>query len=57
MFNNNLIRRYIIIGERRFSNYWWASVILLGAIGFLITGITSYLKLVEITFYFFHKAY
>ena len=38
----NLIRRYIIVGERRLSNYWWASVILLGAIGFLITGISSY---------------
>jgi len=39
----NLIRRYIIVGERRISNYWWASVILLGGIGFLITGISSYI--------------
>lgn len=40
---NALIRRYIIIGERRFSNYWWASVIFVGACGFLFTGISSYL--------------
>lgn len=39
----NLIRRYIIVGERRLSNYWWASVIFLGACGFLYTGISAYL--------------
>nr|YP_009238324.1 hypothetical chloroplast protein RF4 [Bracteacoccus minor]AMO01202.1 hypothetical chloroplast protein RF4 [Bracteacoccus minor] len=44
MSNENFIRRYIIIGERRFSNYWWASVILGGAIGFLATGISSYMN-------------
>jgi hypothetical protein len=38
-----LIRRYMIIGERRISNYWWACVISLGSLGFLLTGITSYL--------------
>lgn len=41
--NNILIRRYIIVGERRFSNYWWAIVIFLGSCGFLTTGICSYL--------------
>lgn len=41
--NTNLIRRYIIIGERRLSNYWWASVIFVGACGFLYTGISAYL--------------
>lgn len=40
----NSIRRYKIIGARRFSNYWWASIILLGSIAFLITGISSYFK-------------
>jgi hypothetical protein len=40
---SNLIRRYIIVGERRLSNYWWASVIFLGACGFLYTGISAYL--------------
>jgi hypothetical protein len=41
--NNILIIRYIIVGERRFSNYWWAIVIFLGSCGFLATGICSYL--------------
>jgi hypothetical protein len=41
--NNILIRRYIIVGERRFSNYWWVIVIFLGSCGFLATGICSYL--------------
>jgi hypothetical protein len=39
-----LSRRYYIIGERRLSNYWWACVIFLGGLGFLLTGISSYLK-------------
>jgi len=43
MTDQNLIRRYIITGERRFSNYWWACIILLGAIGFLSVGLSSYL--------------
>jgi len=38
------IRRYIVTGSRRFSNYWWASVILVGASGFLLTGLSSYLE-------------
>jgi hypothetical protein len=40
--NENFIRRYMIVGERRFSNYWWATVILLGGLGFFITGLSSY---------------
>jgi hypothetical protein len=36
------IRRYMIIGERRISNYWWAFIISLGSIGFLLTGVSSY---------------
>lgn len=39
-----LNRRYYIIGERRLSNYWWAFIIFLGGLGFLLTGISSYLK-------------
>jgi len=34
-----------ILGSRRWSNYWWASVILLGGLSFFIVGITSYIKL------------
>ena len=41
-FGQVLIRRYMIIGERRISNYWWAIFISLGSVGFLSTGITSY---------------
>lgn len=38
----NLIRRYIILGERRTSNYLWAFVVFLGSCGFLLTGLSSY---------------
>jgi Ycf4 len=40
---SDLIRRYIIVGSRRLSNYWWASIIFLGGTGFFLTGISSYL--------------
>ncbi|HLO84421.1 MAG TPA: photosystem I assembly protein Ycf4 [Nostocaceae cyanobacterium] len=33
-----------VLGSRRLSNYWWASVVTLGATGFLLAGISSYLK-------------
>jgi hypothetical protein len=36
------IRRYIILGERRSSNYWWACIVLLGSFGFLLSGISAY---------------
>lgn len=42
MNKESLVRRYLIVGERRVSNYWWASVIFLGALGFLAAGISSY---------------
>ena len=38
------IRRYVIVGSRRFSNYWWASIILLGGFGFLLAGVSSFLN-------------
>nr|YP_010338634.1 photosystem I assembly protein Ycf4 [Glaucosphaera vacuolata]UNJ18584.1 photosystem I assembly protein Ycf4 [Glaucosphaera vacuolata] len=37
------MRKDIILGSRRFSIYWWASIILLGGVGFLLVGISSYL--------------
>lgn len=43
--NESSTRRYAIIGSRRLSNYWWATVLLLGAVGFLLTGISSYLNI------------
>ena len=41
---SELIRRYVVVGSRRFSNYWWASIILFGGFGFLLTGVSSYLN-------------
>nr|UZA61367.1 photosystem I assembly protein Ycf4 [Chlorogonium euchlorum] len=38
----DLVRRYMILGERRVSNYWWACILLLGSAGFLGFGISSY---------------
>jgi hypothetical protein len=32
-----------VLGSRRFSNYWWATVVSLGGLGFLLAGISSYL--------------
>jgi hypothetical protein len=33
-----------ILGSRRFSNYWWATVVSIGASGFLLAGLSSYLN-------------
>ena len=48
--NENLIRRYLILGERRLSNYWWSTIISLGSLGFLLTGLSSYLGINIIPF-------
>ncbi|MEB3209955.1 MAG: photosystem I assembly protein Ycf4 [Leptolyngbyaceae bacterium] len=32
-----------IVGARRLSNYWWASVVLVGGIGFSLASLSSYL--------------
>ncbi|MDJ1185117.1 photosystem I assembly protein Ycf4 [Roseofilum casamattae] len=34
-----------LLGSRRFSNYWWATVISVGATGFLLAGFSSYLQI------------
>lgn len=39
-----LIRRYLIVGERRLSNYFWAIIIMLGSLGFLYTGLISFFE-------------
>ena len=41
----NEIRQDKIIGSRRFSNYFWSFFLLLGGIGFLLAGISSYFKI------------
>lgn len=38
------LRREIVVGSRRFSNYFWATVIFLGAFGFFIVGVSSYFQ-------------
>ncbi|MEL7314945.1 MAG: photosystem I assembly protein Ycf4 [Cyanobacteria bacterium J06559_3] len=38
------VLRYPVLGARRLSNYWWASVISLGATGFFLAGLSSYLQ-------------
>lgn len=45
IIENTFIRRYFVLGSRRFSNYCWATIILIGGIGFFLTGISSYFKL------------
>jgi Ycf4 len=41
---NNLALKRSILGARRLSNYWWATVLTLGGLGFLLAGLSSYLK-------------
>lgn len=41
---DNLVLRQQVLGSRRFSNYWWAIIVSLGATGFLLASISSYLK-------------
>lgn len=48
--NDKLIRRYLIPGSRQFSNYWWGSVVFLGGVGFLTTGVSSYLHVDAVPF-------
>ena len=39
------IRQEKIVGSRRFSNYFWALLLLIGGLMFLLAGISSYLKI------------
>jgi hypothetical protein len=39
------IRQDKIVGSRRFSNYFWSLVLLVGGIGFLLAGLSSYFKI------------
>ena len=40
----NEIRQDQILGSRRFSNYFWSLVLLIGGLSFLLAGISSYFK-------------
>ena len=39
-----LLLRENVIGSRRFSNYWWASIIMSGSLGFLFVGFSSFFQ-------------
>ena len=39
------IRQDIIMGSRRFSNYFWTIILLIGGLGFLLAGFSSYFKI------------
>ena len=41
--NSEAIRRYSVSGSRRMSNYWWATLLGAGGLGFFLTGLSSYL--------------
>jgi Ycf4 len=41
---DSTIFRQEILGSRRFSNLWWATISSMGGIGFLLAGLSSYLK-------------
>lgn len=41
----NEIRQDKIIGSRRFSNYFWSFFLVIGGIGFLLAGVSSYFKI------------
>jgi hypothetical protein len=43
--SNELVRREIITGSRRFSNYLLTIVLTLGGIGFVLSGCSSYFKI------------
>lgn len=42
--STDLVRRYVIVGSRRVSNYVWAAISGLGGLDFLLTGLSSYYK-------------
>ena len=39
------IRQDIIVGSKRFSNYFWAGILTIGGICFLLAGLSSYFKI------------
>lgn len=39
-----------VLGSRRFSNYWWATIVSIGATGFFLAALSSYLKVNLIPF-------
>lgn len=50
MNSQQLIIRYQVPGVRRLSNYLWGSILLVGGLAFLLTGLQSYVKINFISF-------
>jgi len=40
--SDDRVLKQSVVGSRRFSNYWWASVVSIGGLGFLLAGLSSY---------------
>lgn len=41
--SSDRVLRQQILGSRRLSNYWWATIVSIGGLGFLLAGLSSYL--------------
>nr|YP_010619064.1 photosystem I assembly protein Ycf4 [Pterosiphonia complanata]WAX03077.1 photosystem I assembly protein Ycf4 [Pterosiphonia complanata] len=50
----NKVKKDMILGSRRFSNYCWAAIILFGGLSFFLIGIESYLESFIHNISFFH---
>lgn len=44
------VLRQTVVGARRFSNYWWATIVTIGAMGFFLAGLSSYTQINFIPF-------
>lgn len=45
MTNQTNTLRQDVLGSRRLSNYFWAVIVTMGGVGFLLSGLSSYLKI------------
>ena len=45
MTNKSSVLRQDVLGSRRFSNYFWAIIVTMGGLGFLLSGLSSYFKI------------
>lgn len=43
--SDQMVLKQSVLGSRRLSNYWWAAVLSLGGLGFLLAGLSSYLQI------------
>ncbi|VEP14063.1 Photosystem I assembly protein Ycf4 [Hyella patelloides LEGE 07179] len=44
MTNLTNLLRQDVLGSRRFSNFFWAAIVTMGGVGFLLCGLSSYFK-------------